>query len=672
LHRLLWPADTFVDFDQGLNNAIKRIREVLNDSSESPRYIETLPRLGYRFIGTIVAVPPAPADPALDNHSPLPLPAPAAGSGSANNPPAHTPARRIPLAWILLGALAATSFLFLARLFRPYYPPPRVTAELQLTTDGIPKWGTIATDGLRVYYTERLNDRETIAAVPISGGQAVPLRMPFAQAGLFNISPDRNDLLVAETPDMFAEAPLWRVPVIGGTPRRLGSVAAHDASWSPDGTRLAYTVGATLFVARADGSDPRLLPTPRPEPNEQAWRPTWSADSRRLRFDFYQMDTHGSRIWEINADGTNLHPVFAPSTEWTMQSCGEWTPDGNYFVFSSWKDLESGIPWPAASLWAVRESENLFHRNSALPTILTTGPNRFFVHTLSPDGRTIFALSSTKHGELVRYDARTKTFSPWASGLSAEGVAFSHDGKWVAYAIYPQGELWRSRIDGSDLLRLTSRPLFVTDPVWSPDDRQIAFTATRAGEHWRPYTVSAQGGDPQLFSAIGEKSGDVSWSSDGSSFAYLDKSSGDENTIVKIRNPQTGATSPLAGSRGVWAPRLSPDGRWIAALSNNLRKLLLFDLRTRTSKELASVGALAWPHWTSDSKTIYFSRWDSDPAIFRVSVAGGKPERVVSLKDFRTAGVIPAWFSLTPAGDLLLLHDTGGGTEIYALSWDAP
>src|SRR5690348_538089 len=52
-HRALWPADTFVDFDQGLNSAVKKIRDALNDSAETPRYIETLPRLGYRFVGEV-------------------------------------------------------------------------------------------------------------------------------------------------------------------------------------------------------------------------------------------------------------------------------------------------------------------------------------------------------------------------------------------------------------------------------------------------------------------------------------------------------------------------------------------------------------------------------------------------------------------------------------------
>src|SRR5947208_997161 len=60
LQKRIWPADTFVDFDQGLNNAIKRLREALGDSAETPRFIETIPRRGYRFIGMTGSSPPGP------------------------------------------------------------------------------------------------------------------------------------------------------------------------------------------------------------------------------------------------------------------------------------------------------------------------------------------------------------------------------------------------------------------------------------------------------------------------------------------------------------------------------------------------------------------------------------------------------------------------------------
>ena len=79
-----------------------------------------------------------------------------------------------------------------------------------------------------------------------------------------------------------------------------------------------------------------------------------------------------------------------------------------------------------------------------------------------------------------------------------------------------------------------------------------------------------------------------------------------------------------------------------------------------------------WPLWSPDSRYVYFARMDDDPAIFRLAVGGSKPERMVSLKDFRSTGVAPGWFGFTPSNELLLLRNTGGGMQIYALSWEAP
>ena len=677
-HQALWPADTFVDFDQGLNNAIKRIREALNDSSESPTYIETLPRLGYRFIGTVELNEPALADAAQTNGFARPptnrTSVELEASVAKDEPPsAVVPVRvrKVSRRWWALAALAVllAGSLVLAWESRPWYPKPRITGGRQLTTDGIPKWGPLATDGQRVFFTETLNGRETIAAVPITGGQAVPLKMPFVQAGLFGISPDKNDLLVAETSSLFEEKPLWRVPVIGGTPRRLGNIAAHDANWSPDGTRLAYTNGGGVYVANADGSDPRVLLPPSANHRLWAWRPTWSSDSRRLRFDLFEMDTDQGRLWEISADGTNPHPVFPVSTERPMQAFGDWTSDDTYYVFSAWNERESFSPSPAANLWAVREKASFFHRASPLPTSLTTGPIRYFVHTLSPDGKTIFALSSLKHGELMRYDAHAKTFSPWLSGLSAEGVTFSRDGNWIAYVTFPMGELWRSRIDGSEPLRLSSQPLFAATPAWSPDGNQIAFIGMYAGQSWHSYRVSADGGEPRRIDPIGEGA-DPTWSPDGNFLVF--KGAGGETGTIQILNLQKGTIATVAGSRGFNTSRMSPDGRWIVALSSDIQKLLVFNLRTQAWTELARGSSITWPQWSSDSRYVYFARIDHDVGVFRVAVTGGEPKRVVSLKDFRGTGLMDGWFALTPQNDVLVLHDTGGGTEIYALTWEAP
>src|ERR1051326_4579390 len=89
--------------------------------------------------------------------------------------------------------------------------------------------------------------------------------------------------------------------------------------------------------------------------NVWAWRPAWSPDGKRLRFDYYQMWEHESKTWEVNPDGSNPHQLLSFSPDRPMYCNSDWTADGKYFVFSSWKDLTSGIPWPASNLWALRE-----------------------------------------------------------------------------------------------------------------------------------------------------------------------------------------------------------------------------------------------------------------------------------------------------------------------------
>jgi Tol biopolymer transport system component/DNA-binding winged helix-turn-helix (wHTH) protein len=668
----LWSSEVFVDTEHGINTAVGKLRQLLRDDPDSPKFIQTVTGMGYRFIGKVdsaqpdLVVPPAESSAALD-----PGPARNIERGpcdEAGSEALTAGLRRKPAQLFLLAAASAVCLLAVAWLFRPHYPLPRITGATQLTADGIPKWGALATDGMRVYFTEVLNRRLTIAAVPTTGGQAVPLNLPF-QAVLFGISPDKRDLLVGETENPLRDAPLWRVPIIGGTPRRLGNLAGHDASWSPDGKKLAYVVGSGLYLANADGSDSRVLRGPKGDPDEWAWRPTWSPDGRRLQFVYYEMVTHKSHIWETNTDGSNPHVRFAASSDVPMQAFGDWTPDSEYYVFSSWREMESGIPWPAANLWALREKTGIFHRSSASPANLTTGPIRYFVHILSSDGKTIFALSSLKHGELMRYDPLTKSFSPYFPGLSAEGVSFSRDGEWVAYVKYPQGELWRSRIDGSEPLQLSSRPLFASTPAWSPDGKQIAFNGVLVGELSHSYLVSRDGGGFRRIDKIGEGL-DPTWSPDGSSLVFMDDDH--VNGGIRVLNLQTGSVVPVPASKTLIVPRMSPDGRWIVALSVDLQKLLLFDMQTQAWRELAHAGSIEWPTWSRDSRYIYFERVGPGPEIVRIAVNGGAPEVILSLKDFYTTGVDPAWFSLTPNGEVLFLRDTGGGTEIYALSWDAP
>src|SRR6516165_8125087 len=97
---------------------------------------------------------------------------------------------------------------------------------------------------------------------------------------------------------------------------------------------------------------------------------------------------------------------------------------------------------------------------------------------------------------------------------------FSRDAEWISYTSYPEGTLWRSRIDGSERLQLTFPPMRVLLPKWSPDGRQIAFAASFPGRPRNIYLISAEGGTPKQVLPDAEDRVDGNWSSDGNSLFF--------------------------------------------------------------------------------------------------------------------------------------------------------
>jgi Tol biopolymer transport system component len=633
---------------------MKRLRAALDDDADTPRFIETQPRRGYRFIGAVNS------------------------NGQAVAADAGTPALQVKpgrrSALYLLAASIAVVALALWWVSRIEPPTPKITGAVQLTSDGRVKCdGSIATDGVHVYFSELFDDGCRVMAVSVSGGQPVPIRTPFPNTRVLNITRDMSELLVIEG-GLNGDRRLWLVPTLGGPPRRLGNFDAHDGSWSPDGQKFVYANGTALYLTNSDGTEPRVLVSAGSNPALWAGQLVWSPDGKRVRFTLYDESTHVESLSEITTQGKNMHPLFPGWQDPPMQCCGSRTLDGRYYLFVSWKSPPGTYnSLPSGDIWAVREGIGLFRRPNKPPVQLTAGPLHFSNLVSSLDGKALFAVSNSNRGELMRYDRKTQQLSPYPSGISAEGVNFSKDGAWMTYVTWPQGQLWRSRSDGSEALQLTFAPLRVYDPHWSPDGNQIAYSGITPGGDWQIYLVSRDGSTSQRLLTDSPAGTDPTWSPDGDSILFGQPDARDDTTrpnVLRIFNLESGRTSIVPGSEGLRSPRFSPDGRYISANSAYDASLMLFDVARQTWTAQGPKNA-GFQCWSKDSKFVYFLTLYGDPGVFRVSVDNDKLEKILSLKGFRELGTYGAWLSLTPEDDPLVLRDVSP-PEIYALSWDAP
>jgi Tol biopolymer transport system component len=540
-----------------------------------------------------------------------------------------------------------------------------VLSSTQLTFDGLAKEPPLLTDGSRLYF--KVSSQLSPYEVAITGGEpvrlATPDMNPFCFESLAAISMDGSELLLQTTQAYLWRGPLWVMPTVPGPGRRINDVISTDAAWFPDGRRFVYASGRALYVAKSDGTDSSPFAKVNGTPSWMRWSP----DGRLLRFTVTDPQTNATSLWEVQDDGSGLHPLLAGWNNSSGECCGSWTRDGRYFVFQSTRNFRSDI-------WAIREKPGLLQKLDPTPLQLTSGPLSFKGPQPSYDSRKLFAVGVQRRGELQRYDTKSKQFMPYLSGISADTVDFSKDGQWVTYVAVPDGTLWRSKTDGTEKLQLTFPPTMTAYlPRWAPDGKRIAFQGLSTGKSWSMYIVSADGGDLR---EIRPWPGDPGWSPDGSSMVFssaplvFDPGASTRSTI-QIMDLRSGQVSTLPDSEGFYSPRWSPDGRYIAALQADSNRLQLFDLSSRKWRELSGIEA-AYLNWSRDSRYIYFRSLERSSWICRLRISDASLERIASLKGGRWTGVFGwQWVGLTPDGDPLILRDTGT-EEIYALNVDLP
>jgi eukaryotic-like serine/threonine-protein kinase len=600
-------------------------------------------------------------------------------SGKSAAAVAATPATSWPvrLGYARAAIVLAAIGILLAAFFwlRTPLPPPRVLSTTQLTSDSVPK-DHLFTDGPRLYFDEQLEERSVLSQVSVTGGDIAHISTPFANAFLHDVSPARSELLVDSWTGeggvmATGEAPLWAVPVPAGSPRRVGDFEAGGAAWSQDGQQLVYSHGHDLYLAKSDGGQSHKLVSV----TGYTFYPRFSPDALRVRFTMRSADAFSFSLWEVNADGRELHPLLPASFHQDPgECCGSWTPDGRYYFFEIDRNGRFDI-------WALREGGGLLRKDNRGPFPITVGPLSYSSPAPSLNGNRLFVIGEQPRAELQRYDLKTQSFVPYLAGISVGQIDTSRDGQWITYVAYPEDTLWRSRVDGSEKLQLTHPPMVAAMPRWSPDGKQITFTSPLPGKPMKVLIVSAQGGTPvELLPDDKHSEDDPDWSHDGKKIMlaeYPPEGFGgnpEEYAIVQVEL-QTKSVSKLPGTSERWAPRWSPNGRYLSTFSADDSKVALLDLQTGEWSELAEGKLLQYPNWSPDSEYVYYEDFGSDgPELDRVNIADHKKQRLVGLKGVPRVSLSLSnapWNGVALDGSPLIMRDVGN-RELYSLELQLP
>ncbi len=435
LRKVLWPSDTFVDFEHSLNAAVMKLREALGDSAEKPLYIETIPKHGYRFIAPLAvntsratasgveqsagAQAEADATPALAEPAKAVAPVPAQGWSRGR------------LLWRWVATLALAAIAVAVWYVRRPLPQLRITSYTRLTNAAGTKF-PIGTDGHVVFL--EVNNPFSIATVAVSGGQLTPMAIDLPSATdfpdtvnyLIAVSPDGSGLLVGSNLSN-AGRDLWYVGVQGRPARYLTRV--RDATFSPDGRTVLYSnAHGDLYTMPSAGGDSHLL-LRSPAPSGKLIRVhslRWSPHGDKIR---YVLDT---RYWEISPNGSDAHellPAWHSTASKYWMCCGAWTPDQAFFLFSAGEVGFASDLSKQSQIWVLDDRRRASAHAFSSPVQLTATIISSSSPIVSGDGKTIFARGAIVRGELLIHNMKSNLFLPYLGGISAEFVDFSKDGK---------------------------------------------------------------------------------------------------------------------------------------------------------------------------------------------------------------------------------------------------
>lgn len=521
---------------------------------------------------------------------------------------------------------------------------------VEVTHDGNPKRGPISVLGNRVYFRELEDGLETLAWANVGPDSSVhALNVPPSLSVLDTRLPG-PDLLVARSSPGAAG-----ILTNNGTLRWLVHAEPTCGAWVG---RESFVIGTTNGLILANAASIQSVLVPQVIVSDVAW------NRRRgvLRFTRYDSALNHSSIWETSLDSG---PPKALAQYPPDSREGAWDAQERLFAFVATKRVSSDIWVDSEGLWG---SER---------TRITDSSMDFHWPRLLEPGR-LLALASKHDAHLMQYDPKSHQFRNFLFGQPLKELDFTRNYKALAYVTYPERELWKSGAKGEDSRRIYAGPLQVIEPRWSPDGASIAFIGAepQGGEHI--YLIPSEGGAPVRATNRIESEGVPTWSPDGSTIVFGDLHQGSAN-IKKIHmvDVRSKIVSKLPDSEGLWSPRWSPDGRYIAALSYDFKAIRLFDWQQQRwqERDLVRFDNMDNLRWSPGSETLFFTNFaPRDRRHHGLPLAGMYKvdlgtRRVVLVADLD--GYPPndqSWFGVTPEG-VPLQTWTDVTQEVYLIEY---
>jgi Tol biopolymer transport system component/DNA-binding winged helix-turn-helix (wHTH) protein len=500
LRNRLWPADTFVDFDHGLNAAVKRLRDALGDSAENARYVETVARRGYRLI------------------APVSSPSTAVAVANARQTAVDPPRRDWQIAAAVLAVLVMGTGggWVLARRVNPKVSilERRLTSNAQ--DDPIIS-AAISPDGKYLAFADRAGLFMRVVTTGETHSMALPERSKVLPAGWF---PDGNHLLVVNMPENEDPPSLWSISVLGGNPRKLLDNARY-ATASPDGSQIAFVRGDSInqeiWLASANGEQQHRVVTQSGNTNDQHTETlggpgemfgqlAWSPDGSRLAFTRYVYSA-GYRDGEVAIGILNpatKHVDFVLSNRLLGETVG-WGRDGK-LVYS----LDEAPPNQRDSnLWAQQVD---LHAGKLIgePKRLTSGPDIKTGLSFSADGKRLTYLrrNGEPHIYISELEANSNRLSPPRRLGLEEGrnlpYTWTADSKSLVFISDRDGphHLFKQAIDQPAPDLLVDGKDRVMEARLNPDGSQLLYLVTPGDNdptsRVRLMRIPINGGAPQL------------------------------------------------------------------------------------------------------------------------------------------------------------------------------